>query len=88
VNVTLTEIAELVMAIGLSSSILLSVMLIGLRFAIRPLIADWDRLRGPAGNGLLEQRMAEMEEEVRRLRAGVAGQLPAGSPRSPEHPRT
>jgi hypothetical protein len=85
---TPTEVCELVMAIGVSSSIFLTVLVAALRFAVRPLISDWAKLRGYVGSDGLERRMATLEEEIRELKAAGNLQLPAESLRSPGHPRT
>ena len=87
-DITPTEVCELIMAVGVSSSVFLAVMVLALRFAVRPLIADWAKLRGPFANAALEQRLADMEEEIRQLRAASNLQLPAESLRAPGHPRT
>jgi hypothetical protein len=88
VDITPTEVCELIMAVGVSSSIFLFVMVLALRFAVRPLIADWAKLRVPAGNAGLERRLDDMEEEIRQLKAASSLQLPAEPLRAPGHPRT
>jgi hypothetical protein len=79
VHLTMDGIAEVITAVFLSSSFLLGVLTLAIRFAVRPLLADWAKLRLASGNETLERRMRELEEEVRLLRMGANLQLPTES---------
>jgi hypothetical protein len=77
VHVTTTGIAEVVTAVVLSTSFLVLVLAVAMRFGVRPLLLDWAKYRGLTGNESLERRMRELEEEVRLLRMGANLQLPS-----------
>jgi hypothetical protein len=74
---TAIDIEQLVTAVVVSTSLLLGVLGAALRWGVRPLIADWVNLRNQPGRAALEQRVAQMEEEIRQLKASVGLQLPA-----------
>lgn len=81
-------LTELIVTVLLASSVLIGVIAVALRVAVRPLIADWVKMRAEGGSPGLERRLAEMEEDLRQLKAGAGLQLPAESVRSPSRPRT
>jgi hypothetical protein len=87
VHLTTSGISELIVSIFLSSSVLIGMLTAAFRFGLRPLIADWAKLRAAPGTEVLQRRMAELEEEVRQLRMAANLQLPAESVRS-GYPRT
>ena len=77
-HLTANGIAELVASVFVSSSILIGVLAAALRFAVRPLLADWAELRSTPNDALV-RRLTELEEEVRLLRMGANLQLPTES---------
>jgi len=79
VHLTMDGIAEVITAVFLSSSFLIGVLTLAIRFGVRPLLADWAKLRVASGNDALTRRMTELEEEVRLLRMGANLQLPTES---------
>ena len=86
-NFTATGISQLIAATGTVTFLLIAVLTAALRFAVRPLLADWTKLRNQGGTSL-EQRVAELEAEVRQLKGTVTIQLPAESLRTPDRSRT
>ncbi len=60
----------------IASSVFLAVLAAGVRMAVRPLLADWTKLRSQGANAALELRVAELEEELRQLKGGTQVQLP------------
>jgi hypothetical protein len=81
-------LSEFIASLMVSSSLMIAVLAATVRFAVRPLLADWAKLKNP-GNGVgLERRLAAMEEDIRQLQAGGDKQLPAESLRSTAQPRT
>jgi hypothetical protein len=87
-HLTADGLAELIASMVISSALLLAVLGATLRFAIRPLLDDWFKLRGQSPGPALERRLAEMEAQLRRLEAGAGLQLPAESSRAAGQPRT
>ncbi len=87
-HLTADGLAELIASMVISSALLLAVLGATLRFAIRPLLDDWFKLRAQGPGPALERRLAEMEAQIRRLEAGAALQLPAESSRAAGQPRT
>jgi hypothetical protein len=87
-RLTSNDLAELIVAILLGGSVLLAVLTAALRLGVRPLLADWAKLRVQLDTTALERRMVEMEEEIRQLKVGSSLQLPADPLRSPGRPRT
>jgi len=85
VRLTGSEIGELIAAALLGGSVLLAVLTAALRFGVRPLLEDWAKLR--AQTGPLERRLAEVEDEVRRLKAAGEPRLSAEGLRRSEPPR-
>jgi len=85
VRLTGNELSELVAAVLIGGSVLVAVLTAALRFGVRPLLEDWAKLR--AQTGPLERRLAELEEEVRRLKAGSEPRLPAETLRRSDAPR-
>jgi hypothetical protein len=79
------EISELIVAVLLGGSVLVAVLTAALRFGVRPLLEDWAKLR--AQSGPLERRLAEVEDEVRRLKAASEPRLPAETIRRSDAPR-
>lgn len=69
----------------LASSIFLGALTATLRIGVRPLLEDWARLRAPPGGSPLERRLAEMEEDIRRLKARSDARLPS-EPSPPSGP--
>jgi hypothetical protein len=88
VHFTAEGLSQLVASIVVSSALLLSVFAAALRFAVRPLLEDWAKLRNQGGGTGLERRLAEMEDDIRQLKARAGLQLPAESVRSTGQPRT
>jgi hypothetical protein len=84
---TMDGLSEVIASVMVSSSLMIGVLAATLRFAVRPLLADWAKLRNP-GNGVgLERRLAAMEEDIRQLQTGGAPQLPAELQRASGQPR-
>lgn len=79
---TVTDISELVVALALLSGVMLTLVTIAIRFGVRPLLADWAKLRTQGGGPSLERRVLELEEEMRQLKNGTNLQLSAESVRS------
>jgi hypothetical protein len=78
VRLSTNDISELIMSLGaamIAGSVFIAVLAAALRLGLRPLLADWARLRLQAGPSALERRMMELEEEVRQLRVGANLQL-------------
>jgi hypothetical protein len=88
VHLTADGLAELIASVVICSTIFLAVLGATLRFAVRPFIEDWFKHRGQAAGPGLERRLAEIEENIRRLEATARFQLPADSARSVGQPRT
>jgi hypothetical protein len=91
VRISANEISDLIMTLGavmIAGSVLIAVLTAALRFGIRPLLADWAKLRAQPGTFTLERRMAELEEEVRQLKVGPNLQLPADPLRTGGRPLT
>ena len=86
-RLTPSDISEFVASSLLAGACFIGVFTLALRFGLRPLLADWSKMRGQGGNALLEHRMSEMEEEIRQLKIGANLQLPADL-RSDGRPRT
>jgi hypothetical protein len=85
---TMDGLSEVIASVMVSSSLMIGVLAATLRFAVRPLLADWAKLKNP-GNGLgLERRLAAMEEDIRQLQTGGSKQLPAEPLRSTAQSRT
>ena len=77
-NLTPKNIEDLMMSAAViifTISILVAVLAVAYRVAIRPLLGDVAKLRTG-----LEHRLAEVEEQIRRLNAAAGLQLPAESP--------
>jgi hypothetical protein len=87
-HLTADGLAEIIASVFVSSALLLGVVAAALRFAVRPLLEDWFKLRSQGAGPGLERRLAQMEENIRRLEAGTGLQLPAESLRSTGQPRT
>ena len=87
-DLTIANLTELIVTVLLASSVLIGVIAVALRVAVRPLIADWVKMRAEGVSPGLERRLAEMEEDLRQLKAGAGLQLPAESVRSPSRSRT
>jgi hypothetical protein len=85
---TPTDLPDLIVTLVLTTSVLIGTIAVALRLAVRPLLADWVKFRSEAGRPPLEQRIAEMEEDIRQLKAGAGLQLPAESLRASSHSRT
>src|SRR5277367_2325635 len=67
---TMDGLSEFIASLMVSSSLMIAVLAATVRFAVRPLLADWAKLKNP-GNGVgLERRLAAMEEDIRQLQAG------------------
>jgi hypothetical protein len=91
VRFSTNEISELIMSLGaglIAVSILIAALTAALRLGVRPLLADWAKLRVQPGTSVLERRMVELEEEVRQLKVGPNPQLPADPLRSGGRPLT
>jgi hypothetical protein len=76
-NLTPKNIEDLMMSAAViifTSSILIAVLAVAYRVAIRPLLGDVSKLRTG-----LEHRLAEVEEEIRHLKASAGLQLPVES---------
>ena len=87
-RVSANELFEFIVSMVLASSVFLGVLAVALRFSVRPLLAEWAKLRGQSGNAALEGRVAELEQEVRELKLGPNQlQLPVEL-RSGAHSRT
>jgi hypothetical protein len=75
------DISQLIMSLGaamVAGSILLAVLTAALRLGVRPLLADWAKLKGQDVTSQLALRMVELEAEVRQLRMGGGSfQLPS-----------
>jgi hypothetical protein len=83
VNLTPNNIENLMMAAAVvifSSSILIAVLAVSYRLAIRPLLGDFTKLRTG-----LEHRLGEVEEEIRQLKGAAGLQLPVESFRPSEY---
>ena len=80
----LEKLAEVVVALIISSSILLVAAAIAWRLAVRPSLREFLESRTPRAGGdpVLSRRVAELEEEVRALKDRV-GPLPEGNPTRP-----
>jgi hypothetical protein len=87
-HLTADGLSEVIVSVVLSSTLLLGMVAAALRFAVRPLLEDWARLRSQGGGMGLERRLAAMEEDLRELKASAGLQLPADSLRSTGQPRT
>ncbi len=73
-NLTPKNIEDLMMSAAViifTISILVAVLALAYRVAIRPLLGDVAKLRTG-----LERRLAEVEEQIRRLNAAAGLQLP------------
>jgi hypothetical protein len=91
VRFSTNDISELIMSLGaglIAVSVLIAVLTAALRFGVRPLLADWAKLRAQPGTPVLERRMVELEEEVRQLKVGPNLQLSADPLRSSGRPLT
>jgi hypothetical protein len=88
VHFTADGLAEVFVSLLVGGSLMLAVIAAALRFAVRPLLEDWFRLRGQGGGVGLERRLQGMEDDIRALKAGGGLQLPAESVRSTGQPRT
>jgi hypothetical protein len=87
-HLTANGLSELIVSIVLTSSLMIGVLAAALRFAVRPLLEDWAKLRSQGSGGGLDRRLAEMEADIRQLKASAGLQLPAESLRSTGQPRT
>ena len=74
----LEKLAEVVVALIISSSILLVAVAIAWRLAVKPTLLEYRTARA-SGDPVLSRRVAELEEEVRGLKERLAA-LPEGSP--------
>jgi hypothetical protein len=91
VRLSSNDVSELILSLGaamIAGSVLLAVLTAALRFGIKPLLADWSRGRAPPGEVGLAQRVAELEEEVRRTRVVANLQQPTEDIRSIGRPRS
>jgi hypothetical protein len=91
VRLSSNDVSELILSLGaamIAGSVLLAVLTAALRFGIKPLLADWSRGRAPPGEVGLAQRVAELEEEVRRTRVVAKLQQPTEDIRSIGRPRS
>ncbi len=89
-NLTETGVPEVLLATGcvfIAVSALVGMLTVAIRFGLRPLLADWAKIRNQPDVNTLARQTAEMAEEIRQLKALAALQLPAESLRTP-HPRT
>jgi hypothetical protein len=83
VNLTPKNIEDLMMSAALiifTSSILVAVLAVAYRVAIRPLLGDVAKLRTG-----LEHRLAEVEEQIRRLNAATGLPTPVAAFPPPEY---
>jgi len=81
----LEKVAEVLVALMISSSVLLVAAAIAWRLAVKPSLRDLfeNRTARAGGDPLLSRRVAELEEELRALKDRMAA-LPEGNPaRSP-----
>jgi hypothetical protein len=84
---TMDGLSEVIASVMVSSSLMIGVLAVTLRFAVRPLLADWAKLRNPGSSIGLERRLSAMEEDIRQLQAGTSPQLPAESLRLAGQPK-
>lgn len=78
------KVAEVMVALMISSSVLLVAAAIAWRLAVKPMfreLLDY-RTDRTGGNPVLSRRVAELEEEVRALKASMTA-LPEGNPARP-----
>ena len=77
----LEKLAEVVVALLISSSVLLVAAAVAWRLAVRPTMREFleSRTARPGADPLLARRMTELEEEVRGLKERLAA-LPEGAP--------
>ena len=87
-HLTADGLSELIASVVISSALLLTVLGATLRFAVRPFLEDWFKLKGQNAAPNLERRLSDMEEHIRRLEARAALQLPSEGVRSTSQPRT
>ncbi len=88
---SVNDIKDLILTLGaamIAGSVLIAVLTAALRLGVKPLLADWSKGRGQLGDGALERRVAELEEEMRQVKRVVHLQLPAEELRSVGRPRT
>jgi len=80
----LEKLAEVVVALIISSSILLVAAAIAWRIGVKPTMRALFEYRTAQGRGdpVLSRRVAELEEEVRALKERMAA-LPEGNPTRP-----
>ena len=80
----LEKVAEVVVALMISSSVLLVAAAIAWRLAVKPTFRELFEYRAArtGGDPVLSRRVVELEEEVRALKARVAA-LPEGNPARP-----
>lgn len=86
-----SDISDLIMSFGatlIAGSILIGVLTAALRLGVRPLLADWAKLRVQPGTHALERRVMELEEELHQLRTGTNLHFPADPLRSAVRSRT
>jgi hypothetical protein len=91
VKFSVTEISELILTLGaamIAGSVFLAVLTAALRLGVKPLLADWSRGRVQLGDGALERRVAELEEEMRQVKVVASLRLPAEELRPGGRPRT
>ena len=78
------KLGEFLVALLIASSVLLVAVAVAWRLVVRPTMRALLEYRTARAGGdpVLSRRMAELEEEVRALKDGMAG-LPEGNPSRP-----
>ncbi len=70
------DLLAFIVCMVFASAFFLAVLAAAVRMTVRPMLADWAKLRSQGANAALEPRVAELEEELRQLKGSTQLQVP------------